>query len=277
MDPQPPDGPVMNPANELDPRLALVEWMTSAENPFFAKAIANRIWAAYFGRGIVDPVDDFRLSNPASNPGLLDALAQEVIKNKFDLKALMRTIMRSHLYQLSGTPNEWNRGDTRNFSRAYRRRLPAEVIADAVADVTGVPDKYEGMPLGSRAIQAWTYKIDSRTMDAFGRPNSSSDCPCERDTRPSIVQSLHLTNSRSLHEKLKSKDLAARVDWLTRAGLTRNDVITELYLACYSRKPTDEELATAIAAFSEEGATDRSATEDILWALLNSAEFVFNH
>jgi hypothetical protein len=277
MDPQPPDGPIMKPADDSDPRAALVDWMTKAENPFFAKAIANRIWAAYFGRGIVDPVDDFRLSNLPSNPALLDGLAQEVIKHKYDLKALMRTIMRSHLYQLSGTPNEWNRSDTRNFSRAYRRRLPAEVIADAVVDVTGVPDSYEGLPPGSRAIQAWTYKIDSRTMDAFGRPNSRSDCPCERDTRPSIVQSLHLTNSRSLHSKLKSKEANARMQWLTTAGLTRNEVVTDLYLACYSRKPTDEELSTAVAAYISEGATPRTTTEDILWALLNSAEFVFNH
>jgi hypothetical protein len=277
MDPQPPDGPSMKPADDSDPRVALIEWMTKSENPFFAKAIANRIWAAFFGRGIVDPVDDFRLSNPPSNPALLEALAQEVIANKYDLKALMRMIMRSRLYQLSATPNEWNRGDTRNFSRAYRRRLPAEVITDAVADVTGVPDRYEGMPPGSRALQTWTYKIDSRTMDAFGRPNSSSDCPCERDTRPSIVQSLHLTNSRSLHEKLKSSDPAARVQQLAAGNRKPAEIVTDLYLACYSRKPTDEELDLATAAFAAENASPRSATEDIAWALLNSAEFVFNH
>jgi hypothetical protein len=155
--------------------------------------------------------------------------------------------------------------------------LPAEVITDAVADITGVPDSYEGMPAGSRAIQAWTYKIDSRTMDAFGRPNSSSDCPCERDVRPSITQSLHLTNSRSLHQKLKSSDPAARVQRLTSGERKPEEIVTELYLACYSRKPTAEELGIATAAFTAEGASPRSATEDILWALLNSAEFVFNH
>jgi len=222
-------------------------------------------------------VDDFRLSNPASNPALLEALGQEVIKDKYDLKGLMRTVMRSHLYQLSGVPNEWNRGDTRNFSRAYRRRLPAEVIADAIVDVTGVPDSFEGMPPGSRAIQAWTYKIDSRTMDAFGRPNSSSDCPCERDIRPSIVQSLHLTNSRSLQSKLKSSDGASRIQQLTTGDRKPEEIVGELYLACYSRKPTSDELGLATAAFSAEGASPRTATEDILWALLNSAEFVFNH
>ena len=189
----------------------------------------------------------------------------------------MQTILSSHLYQLSSTPNEWNRGDTRNFSRAYRRRLPAEVIADAVADVTGVPNTYEGMPPGSRAMQAWTYKIDSRTMDAFGRPNSSSDCPCERDTRPSITQSLHLMNGRALHAKLKSSDVGARVEQLTKGDRPPEEIVTDLYFACFSRKPTEEELKISSAAYTAEGATRRAATEDVLWALLNSAEFVFNH
>ena len=233
--------------------------------------------AAFFGRGIVEPVDDLRLSNPPSNPALLNALAQEVVQQKFNLKTIMRTILRSHVYQLSAAPNEWNRAYTRNFSRAYRRRLPAEVMADAVADVTGVPNSYDGMPPGSRAIQAWTYKINSRTMDAFGRPNSSSDCPCERDAKPSIVQSLHLMNSTSLHAKLTSTEANARVQRLVSSTLSPADIVTDLYLACYSRKPVDDELQTATAAFAAPDATHRSATEDVLWALMNSAEFVFNH
>lgn len=277
MDPQAPDGPLVKTADNLDPRRALADWMTEPTNPFFARAIANRVWAAFFGRGIVDPVDDFRISNPASNPALLDALAQELARQKFDLKALMRTIMRSHLYQLSSTPNEFNYADTRNFSRSYRRRLPAEVLADAVSDITGVPDTYPGMPSASRAMEAWTYKIDSRTMDAFGRPNSSSDCPCERDTRPSIVQSLHLMNSRGLQAKLASQEAASRTQRLAASELAPEEVVTELYLACFSRKPTDTELQTATKAFNASGASRRTATEDVLWALLNSAEFVFNH
>src|SRR5262249_8602003 len=158
----------------------LADWMTDPKNPFFARAAANRIWAAFFGRGIVDPVDDFRISNPPSNPELLDALGQELVRQKFNAKALMRTILQSRLYQLSAVPNEFNPPDTPTFSRAYRRRLPAEVLADAVADLTGVPDDFPGMPPGSRAMQAWSYKIESQTMDAFGRPNPSSDTPCER-------------------------------------------------------------------------------------------------
>jgi hypothetical protein len=242
------------------------------------------VWEAFFGRGIVDPVDDFRISNPPSNPALIDALGQELVRDHFDLKALMRTIMRSHLYQLSSAPNEFNAADTRNFSRAYRRRLPAEALADALADVTGVPTSYPGMPPNSRAMQAWSYKIDSQTMDAFGRPNSSSDCPCERDVRPSIVQALHLMNSRQLQEKLASLD--GRVHALASGKLPPEDVVSELYLACYGRKPTAEELRIATAPFAAEGATSQGAaegarrqgaTEDVLWSLLNSAEFVFNH
>lgn len=277
MDPQPPDGPLMKPADNTDPRRALAEWMADAENPFFARAVANRVWAAFFGRGIVDPVDDFRISNPPSNPELLDAIGKNLIQHRFNLKELMRTILQSRLYQLSTIPNEFNRADTRNFSRSYRRRLPAEVLADAVADVTGVPNSYPGMPPGSRAMQAWSYKIDSRTMDAFGRPNSSSDCPCERDTRSSIGQSLHLMNSTLLHGKLRSGDAAARVQQLVASIRTPAEIVSELYLACYSRQPTEEELRIATAGFGDTPETRRNATEDVLWVLLNSAEFVFNH
>jgi len=276
LDPKAPDGPAIK-STDTDPRRALADWLADAKNPFFARAVANRVWAAFFGRGIVEPVDDFRISNPPANPALLDALAQELVKQKFNLKELMRTIMRSHLYQLSAVPNEFNHADARNFSRAYRRRLPAEVLADAVADVTGVRDSYPGMPPGSRAMQAWTYKIESQTMDAFGRPNPSTDCPCERDVRPSIVQALHLMNSRLLQEKLASKDAAARVQQLAESKRAPDEIVTELYLATFSRPPSAEELKLATTGFTAEGANRRAATEDVLWALMNSAEFVFNH
>jgi hypothetical protein len=277
MEPRPPDGDGFKIPDKADPRQALADWMTDAKNPYFAKAVSNRLWAAFFGKGIVDPIDDFRISNPPSNPALLDALGQELIKQKFNLKELMRAILHSHLYQLSTVPNESNKADLRNYSRSYRRRLQAETLADAIADITGVPTSYPGMPPGSRAIQAWSYKIESPTMDAFSRPNSSSDCPCERDTRPSIVQALHLMNSRILEEKLASKDPGARTQRLADSQLSPEEIITDLYLACYSRPPSEEELKIALPTFTVEGATRRSAIEDILWSLLNSAEFVFNH
>ena len=275
MEPKAPDGPLVKTALEIDPRRPLADWMTGVKNPFFARAAANRVWEAFFGRGIVDPVDDFRISNPPSNPALIDALGEELVRQRFDLKALMRTIMRSRLYQLSSAPNEFNRADTRNFSRAYRRRLPAEALADALADITGVQETYPGMPPGSRAMQAWSYKIDSQTMDAFGRPNSSSDCPCERDVRPSIVQALHLMNSRLLQEKLASP--TGRAQLLAAGPLPPEGIVSELYLACYARQPSAEELQIATAPFSAKGATRQAATQDVLWSLFNSAEFVFNH
>lgn len=280
MPPQPPDGPRAEVVAGTDPRRALAEWLLAPENPFFAKAMANRVWGQFFGRGIVDPVDDFRLSNPPVHPALMEALAAELVRSKYDLKALMRVIMNSRLYQLSSEPNDTNRADTRNFSRSYRRRMGAEMMADAVADITGVPTAYPGLPPGSRAVQAWTYKIESRTMDAFGRPNSSSDCPCERNMKPAIAQSLHLMNSDLLHAKLISEEPGATVRRLATSAAPPREIVTELYLACYGRFPLEEELVLAIAPFGEDPsdqARRQQAVEDVLWALLNSAEFVFNH
>lgn len=275
MSPRPLDGPPVQGAPDIDPRVALADWLTAPENPFFARAAVNRVWAAFFGRGLVEPVDDFRVSNPCVNPALLSALAEDFAKQGYDLKRLMRTIMESRLYQLSSIPNKSNLADTRNFSRAYRRRLPAEVFLDAVNDVTGARDTFAAMPIGSRATQAWSYKIESQFMDAFNRPNPSSDPPCERDRQLSVVQSLHLMNSKALQAKLGSKTGRARR--LAESAKSPEEVVTELYLATVSRPPTEEELKLATAVFNAKAATRQSATEDVLWALLNSAEFVFNH
>jgi len=275
MKPKPPDGPVAALPEDEDPRHALADWMTSPENPWFGRAVANRIWAEFFGRGIVDPVDDIRVSNPPSNGQLLDALAAELIRGGYDLKQLMRFILTSRVYQLTSTPNESNVTDTRNFSRAYRRRLPAEVLLDAVNSVTGSTEALAGLPPGSTAMQGWTYKIGSEFMDAFSRPNSSSDCPCERGRSTSVVQALHLMNSRSLQSKLAGPD--GRIKQLAASAAPAAEIITELYLAAFSRFPTEEELAVAARAFDAGGATRQTAAEDVAWALLNSAEFVFNH
>jgi WD40 repeat protein len=275
MSPRPLDAAFRPEAGDSDPRRALVDSLIAADNPYFAPAAVNRVWANFFGRGLVEPVDDFRISNPSVNSPLLTALARDFAANGYDLKHLMRTIMTSRLYQLSSTPNEYNLSDTRNFSRAYRRRLPAEVLLDAVNDATGGSDAFAGMPPGSRAVQAWSYKIESQFMDAFSRPDPSMDPPCERDTHISVVQSLHLMNSRGLQTKLSSATGRARQ--LADSGKTPEEIVTELYLTTLCRFPTSEELAVATAAFTAEKATRRSATEDVFWALLNSAEFVFNH
>lgn len=274
MTPRAPDGPTVA-ADTGDPRRALADWMTAPENPFFARAAVNRVWAHFFGRGLVHPVDDFRTSNPCVNPQLLDALAADFVAHGYDLKHLIRTILESRTYQLSTEPNPSNLADTRNFSRAYRRRLPAEVMVDAVRDATGVPDTFAALPAGGRATQAWSYKIESHFLDAFGRPNSSSDCPCERDTQLSVVQTLHLMNSRTLQAKLS--DPAGRVRKLAESPKSPEEIATELYLTTLSRPPSAAELTAASAAYAAQGATRQTATEDVFWALLNSPEFVFNH
>ena len=210
-----------------------------------------------------------------ATPALLDALARDFVKHRYDVKHLMRTILESRLYQLSTAPNASNVGDTRQFSRAYRRRLPAEVLLEAVNAATGVPDTFSGLPPGAHASQAWTYKIESQLMDAFSRPNPSSDPPCERDRQMSVVQSLHLMNSKGLQAKLSHP--AGRARRLAEGLQAPAEIITELYLAALSRFPTAEEMRLAAATFSAPGATRPGATEDVLWALINSAEFVFNH
>jgi WD40 repeat protein len=275
MKPRPPDGSPAEIPRETDPRRALVDWLLAPDNPYFARAAVNRVWAGFFGRGLVEPVDDFRITNPCVNPPLLDALADDFVKHRYDLKHLMRTIMESRLYQLSSTPNETNLADTRNFSRAYRRRLPAEVLLDAVNDATGVPDTFGATPAGARATQVWSYKIESQFMDAFNRPNPSSDPPCERDKDLSVVQSLHLMNSKALQAKLSNESGRARM--LADGDKSPEEIVTELYLATLSRPPTGEELQIATSAFNAPEATRRTATEDVFWALLNSAEFVLNH
>ena len=227
------------------------------------------------GRGIVHPVDDFRASNPPTNGPLLDALAKDFVDHGYDLKHLIRTIMRSRAYQLSSAPSGTNAADTRNFSRWYRRRPSGEVLLDAVSDFTGVREPLQGMPADARAVRAWNYRIDSDFLDAFSRPNASADPPCERDGEGSVVQALHLMNSRSLTKRIA--DPNGRAAALAKSDRTPEQIVEGLYLAAYSRFPSPDERAVALAAFSEKEASRQSATEDLMWALLNSAEFVFNH
>lgn len=256
-----------------DPREALVDWMTSEQNPYFGQAMANRVWADLMGRGFVDPVDDLRATNPSSNAPLLKALADDFRANRFDNKKLIRRIATSYVYGLSSIPNENNAADYRNFSRHYRSRLRAEVLLDTVSGATGVREDFEAMPIGSRAKELWTARIDSLFLDAFGRQDPNQDPPCERTLDTTIVQSLHLMNSNTLARKVASD--GSRAHELAQSQLTHAQIVEELYLSLYARRPSADELKEAASIFDEPDVNRRRATEDLMWALINTPEFVF--
>src|SRR4051812_5569128 len=225
---------------DRDPREVLADWVTSPDNPYFAKVIVNRVWADLMGRGIVDPVDDLRATNPPSNGPLLDALAIDFRKNGYDLKKLIRTIAGSYVYGLSTAPNDRNVGDARNYSRHYRQRLRAEVLLDAVTDITGVPEQFAATPPGTRAMQVWTARSPSIFLDSFGRPDPNQDPPCERTSDTTVVQALHLMNAPNLHRKVTADD--GRAAKLAASKKSVPEIIEELYLLTYGRKPTESEV-----------------------------------
>jgi hypothetical protein len=232
----------------------------------------NRVWADLLGRGIVDPVDDLRATNPPSNPALLESLADDFRQQGYDLKKLIRRIMTSEVYALSSTPNERNISDTRNYSRHYRTRLRAEVLLDAISDITGVQEEFDGMPQGTRSMEIWTHRVESLFLDAFGRPDANQDPPYERQPDSTIVQALHLMNAPDLHKKVSYEHGTAAK--LAASDKPAEAVVEELYLLLYSRLPTDAERTEVSAAFA--ATPDRKqATEDLMWALMNTPEFMF--
>ena len=247
---------------DSDPREALARWIIAPENPYFARVIVNRVWAEIMGRGIVDPVDDLRATNPPSNGPLLDALADDFRRHGYDLKHLIRTILSSSVYALSSEPNDRNVADTRNFSRHYRQRLRAEVLLDAISDVTGVPDTFAAAPPGSRASAIWTHRVPSLFLDTFGRPDPNQDPPCERTSDTSVVQALHLMNSPELHKKVTSD--AGRAARLASGKESPRAIVEELYLLAYTRFPTEEESAVGMSLFEGPKADRRLAVEDLL-------------
>ena len=248
--------------------------MTSSENPYFARAIANRLWSHYFGRGLIEPIDDLRSTNPATNERLLDALAGRLKESKYDLKAFTRTLLNSRAYQ-SGPPTAANRTDEQNFSHSRPRPLPAEVLLDAVSQVTGVPEKFNGWPDGVRAIELWDNRVPSYFLTLFGRPARTSVCECERSGEPSIAQALHLMNAPEIEAKIHSRRGTART--LARSDQPPASLIDELFLGTLSRFPTEGERRVMLDLFRDEKGDRRAAVEDIMWTLLNAKEFVFNH
>ncbi len=258
-----------------DRRRLLAKWMTSPENPFFAKAIANRIWAHYFGRGLIEPIDDIRETNPATNEPLMDALTEHMREVNYDLKAFTRTLLASRLYQTSSATNASNESDVQNYSHALYKAMPAEVLLDAICQSTGVPEKFNGWPEGYRAIQIWDNRMPSYFFQVFGRPVRASVCECERSNEPSMVQALHLLNAPEITAKLMHRHGRARQ--LAASNRSPAELIEELYLTTVSRFPTEEERELMLQAFAAYGDDRQAAVEDVLWALLNSKEFVFNH
>lgn len=260
--------------NGKDRRAVLAEWLTSKDNPWFAKNIANRVWQQFYGKGIVDPPDDVRVSNPPSNPQLLDELGKRLIEYNYDLRKLVRDITTSYTYQLSTQPRDPSITDTRNFALAQVRRMGAETMLDAISRVTESQVKFPGLPLGASASQVAEGNSGVYFLNVFGRPSRATVCACERKDNPTLAQSLHLINGDTIDAAVKKP--GGRLDKLLAATTPNDQIINQLYVAALSRTPSPEEFEK-INAYVTASADQRAALEDTFWSLLNSKEFMFNH
>jgi hypothetical protein len=256
-----------------DRRVVLAKWLASPQNPWFATSFANRVWAHFMGFGIVEPVDDFRVSNPASNPELLAELGKRFTDSKYDLKSLVRDICNSRTYQRSTQRNESNASDERNFAHASLRRIKAENLLDTISLVTETKDKFQGLPLGARAVQIADGGSSTYFLTTFGRATRETVCSCEVKMEPTLSQALHLLNGDTVNAKIQQGGVIPR---LIATKKFPEERILELYVRCFSRKPTQEELAKLQPVLGE-GSNQPQALGDIFWALLNSREFLFNH
>ena len=282
--PRPLGGKTVDDSSLPDRREAVVDWLTNDSNPYFAKAIVNRVWANFFGIGLVERVDDLRVSNPSSNEALFKATADFLIRQRYDLKSLMREILRSEAYRRSSESLPGNREDTRFYSRYHPHRLMAEVILDAYAQVTGVPTDFKRStengdnfaltyPKGTRALELPDSQIASYFLKSFGKPDRLQNCDCERSSEPSVAQVLHIANGSTLNDKLRSEACL-----LSRATGDLTTDIEDAYLRAYSRFPTQSEQSRIMEAVKSAPISDRHAVlEDLYWALLSSKEFLFNH
>jgi hypothetical protein len=290
--PTPLDGEPLAFDSTADRRIPLANWLTSPENPYFARSITNRVWANFFGVGIVEEVDDLRRSNPPSNEALLSAAAEFLVKNKYDLKALMRAMMQSETYQRSSKPLPENREEERFYSRYYVKRMMAEVLLDAVSQVTDVPtafthigfpggdrQKTDFYPKGTRAIQLYDSAVESYFLKAFGRNQRAITCECERSDEPSMVQVLHIVNGDTLNKKLGVVD--NQIGKLLASKKSDAEILDETLLLCLSRLPTKKEQTGMLEAFAKVPADNkeqrRLILEDIFWGVISTSEFLFNH
>jgi hypothetical protein len=292
MPPTPLDGKPLSLDSPVDRRAYFVEWLTAADNPYFARALVNRVWRNFMGRGLVEAEDDLRQTNPPTNPELLDALAKEFVAHKYDVKQVIRTIMNSASYQRSSRPLPANKSDDRFYSHYLVRRLPAEVILDAYSQVTGVPTPftqissaagdsasgYNGYPLGTRALQLPDSLVVSRFLDAFGRPERSQTCSCERQQDSSVGQALHLNNGQTLNDKIRAKN--SRIEAWVKDKISDDEAVRRLFVLALCRPPTAAEREKFSALLKEAAgdpkSTRREALEDLFWSILASKEFMFN-
>ncbi|MFO0903582.1 MAG: DUF1553 domain-containing protein [Pirellulales bacterium] len=272
MEPKALDGPKLE--NPLDRRLPLAQWMTSKDNPYFARNVANRYVDFLLGRGLVEPVDDMRSTNPPTNPPLLDALAQQLVDSNYDLKKLMRAIMTSRLYQLSSQPTPGNAGDSRFYSHYRVKRLAAEPLADAIDRVTDVQTKYKSLPLGTRAIELPDAEYPDYFLNTFAKPRRASICECERSPDANLAQALHTLNGETLANKIGDKK--GRIAKLIGEKKSHEEIVQELYLWTLSRPATTAEIEASVQ-FLDEAPTRDECYQDLLWALVNSKHFLFVH
>ena len=258
-----------------DRRVVLAKWLASPDNPYFARNLANIVWAHFLGKGIIDPVDDVRVSNPPVNPELLDALAQHFTDYHYDFKRFVRDICTSRTYQLATEPNETNETDMRNFSHGLVRRMRAEVLMDCITQATDTKEKFRGLPLGAHAVQIADGSTTDYFLTTFGRATRETVCSCEVKMDPNLSQALAMINGNAVHGRVGNSPV---VNAMFAAKKTPPEMIVELYVRCLGRMPTEAEVASLSAQIAQAGTENRSKViVDIFWALLNSQEFIFNH
>jgi hypothetical protein len=289
--PAPLDQPPLDPDSTTDRREVLAEWLTHSRNTYFSRAIVNRVWANFLGVGLVESVDDLRVSNPPSSERLMQTLTQFVIANDYDLKPLMRLIMNSQVYQLSSEATPFNQADQRLYCRYYPRRLMAEVLHDAVVTVTEVPTPFDKIefsgadkqpttlyPLGTKSLALYDSAVSNYFLQTFGRNQRRITCDCERSDQPTVIQVLHLSNGTTINDKL-SKPECVITRWI-ESGLSNPEIVDKAYVRALSRMPTDQERARMLKELTDAasaGVPRREALEDLLWTLMSSTEFLFSH
>ncbi|HEX3657169.1 MAG TPA: DUF1549 and DUF1553 domain-containing protein [Pirellulales bacterium] len=259
----------------VDRRQAYAQWLTSTDNTFFARGLVNRLWSYFFHRGIVDPVDDVRSTNPAINPALLESLTRDFVDSRFDARQLMRRIVGSDTYQRASAPNESNRHDEQNFSHAIPRRIPAEALLDSLVQATGVPENFIGAPGGFRAAQLPDANVQSAFLSLFGKPQRMEACECERDNGSNMLQALHFINGNTILGRVASP--SSRLAGLLSRKLSDEQLVTEVYLWSLARHPTTEEQKLSFSFLKTYGARRSEAAQDMMWALLNSKDFLLVH